>query len=404
MISFNEAQNIILKHVKLLPPETRLLAESRNYCLAEDIRAPFPVPRFDHSAVDGYAIRAADVASSNGDNPVLLKVIGTVKTGDIACDFVTPGCAIRIFTGAMLPRGADTVVMVEDVVFTNDSIQILTPIKTNKNIRRTGEEFAKDSICLHKSMKLTPAAIGLAATLGIQQVRVYRMPRVALVITGSELVEPGNPLGDAQIYDSNRYALTAALAELGIEHILTRTSKDDPQELQLSLEQALREVDVVITSGGASVGDVDYVKPALQAIGAILQFDNVAIKPGKPTIFATLEDKLILGLPGNPVSALVTFLLFVKPALRKMTGHAGESNLTHVATLEGSLTKRTPRTEFVRARAFRKDDVSFVTPCIGQESHMLGGLAAADSLIIFDGEPRTLNNRSQVRVLPILWS
>lgn len=404
MISFNEAQSIILKHVKLLPRETKLLAESRNCYLAEDICAPFPVPRFDHSAVDGYAIRAADVASANDETPVTLKVIGTVKTGNVASDHLTPRCAIRIFTGAMLPPGADTVVMVEDVVFTNDSIHISAPIKTNKNIRRTGEEFAKDSICLPKSTKLTPAAIGLTATLGIQHVHVHRKPRVALLITGSELVAPGTPLGDAQIYDSNRFALTAALSDLGIEHVLTYASKDDQQTLQNCIVQALHEADVVITSGGASVGDVDYVKPALQAIGATIQFDKVAIKPGKPTVFATLEDKLILGLPGNPVSALVTYLLFVKPALQKMMGCTVESNIGHFATLEGNLTKRTPRTEFVRAKSSLKDEVSLVTPCIGQESHMLGGLVTADSLIIFDGEPRPLTNRSQVQVLPILWS
>lgn len=404
MISFNEAQNIILKHATLLPPETRLLAESRNCYLAEEVRAPFPVPRFDHSAVDGYAIRATDVTTANGDNPVSLKVIRTVKTGDIACDAVIPGCAIRIFTGAMLPRGADTVVMVEDVVLTNDSIQVSTPTKTNRNIRRTGEEFAKNSVCLPRSTKLTPAAIGLTATLGLSQVQVFRKPCVALVITGNELVEPGNPLGDAQIYDSNRFALTAALAELGIEHIVTRTSKDDKQTLQLSLEQALSEADVVITSGGASVGDVDFVKPALRAMGATILFEEVAIKPGKPTIFGTIKDKLILGLPGNPVSALVTFLLFVKPALQKMMGCAVESNIVHFASLSGTLTKRTPRTEFVRARLSHKDELSVVTPCISQESHMLGGLAMADSLIVFEGEPRILSDSSWVQVLPVLWT
>lgn len=404
MISYSEAQAIILDQVRPISIEMRPLEKARNLYLAKNVCAPFPIPRFDHSAVDGYAIKASDVSSAHNENPVSLKVIGTVKTGDVALETLSSGTAIRIFTGAMIPPGANTVVMVEDVLLANDTIQVSSPINTDKNIRRTGEEFAKDSICLSRSTKLTPAAIGLAATLGLSHVSVYQKPRVSLVITGSELVEPGVPLSDAQIYDSNRFALTAALAELGIECILTQSIRDDEKALRLCLEQALREADVVITSGGASVGDVDYVKPALREMGATIHFDKVAIKPGKPTVFATLADKLILGLPGNPVSALVTFLLFVKPTLQKMMGRSIEAHGVQFATLDGTLTKRTPRTEFVRAKTTVNNDVTVVTPCSGQESHMLGGLVTADSLIIFDGEPRTLGDQSQVKVLPILWS
>jgi len=404
VISFLEAQNIVLAHIKQLPCEQKPLAAARNCFLAEDIRAPFPVPRFDHSAVDGFAIRSTDVAFATADKPVSLNIIGTVKTGSPATTSVKQGCAIRIFTEAMLPPDADTVVMVEDVLQNNNVIQFSSPLKTNKNIRHTGEEFAKDSICLPVACKLSPAAIGLAATLGVSQVQVYQKPRVAIIVTGSELVEPGSLLGETQIYDSNRFALVAALAELGIEHVSTYTCHDDEAVIRQCLEQALSNSDVVITSGGASVGDVDYVKPAIHGVDGTIHFDKVAIKPGKPTVFATVASKPVFGLPGNPVSALVTYLLFVKPALLKMYGDVSAPNTMHEATLNGTISKRSSRTEFVRARSSQNGGQETVTPCRGQESHMLGGLVTANTLIVFDGEPRTLPDRSQVQVLPINWS
>lgn len=404
MISFGEAQAVVLGHARALPSESRLLMEARNHFTAQDMLAPFPIPRFDHSAVDGYAIISSDAAAADVAATVTLNVIGTVKTGDTANLPVKSGCAIRVFTGAMLPVGADTVVMVEDVVYADGTIRLSGLAKPNKNIRRAGEEFSINSVCLPKSTKLTPAAIGLAATLGTQVIEVHCKPRVALIITGSELVAPGMPLGDAQIFDSNRFALIAALKDIGIDDVQVFAAKDDSQELQVCLEQAKRNADVIISSGGASVGDVDFVKPVLRTLGAKILFDKVSIKPGKPTVFATWPDKLMFGLPGNPVAALVTFLLFVKPAILRMSGSLDESNKMFLAELDGTLTKRTPRTEFVRAKTALKHNANVVTPCIGQESHMLGGLVHADSLIIFDGEPRTLTDRSEVKVIRILWT
>lgn len=404
VISFQDALTIVLNHIASLPSEVKALAAVHNSFLAEDIKAPFPVPRFDHSAVDGYAIKAEDVTQASEAKPVRLNVIGTVKTGEGAIDHVKSGCAIRLFTGAMLPPGANAVVMVEDTSLDDDTIRCYSSVAVDKNIRRIGEEFSQDAVCLPKATKLTPAAIGLAATLGLNQIRVYRKPRVSLIITGSELVEPGTSLGPAQIYDSNRFALRAALEELGIEQIQTHTCNDDQLELRLCIERALGESDVIITSGGASVGDVDYVKPAIVELGGTIHFDKVAIKPGKPTVFATIAGKSVFGLPGNPVSALVSYLLFVKPALLKMLGNICETNLLQIATLNGTIRKRTPRTEFVRAKSSSDMDGLHVTTCIGQESHMLGGLVTADTLIVFDGEPRTLADDTQVQFLPIRWS
>ncbi len=404
MIDFREAQAIVNEMVKPLSVEVLPLSAARNCFLAEELRAPFPIPRFDHSAVDGYAVRSEDIKLATSENQITLSVIDTVKTGHRSSVSLKPGCAIRIFTGAMLPQGADTVVMVEDVACENDVIRVAVAQKANKNIRRTGEEFVKDAVCLAAHTKLGPAAIGLAATLGVEQVQVYRKPRVALLITGSELVAPGRPIEEGQIYDSNRYALTAALGELGLEDITTRTILDDQTAIQLEIEAALKNADVVITSGGASVGDVDYVKPAILALGGTIHFDKVAIKPGKPTVFSTVFGKPVFGLPGNPVSALVTYLLFVRPALLKMLGCLSEPNSLRTAMLNGTLSKRSSRTEFARARLTFDGRDEIATPCSGQESHMLGGLVSANAFIIFEGEAGSLADRSRIPILPIQWS
>ncbi len=404
MLSVPEAQRVIREKIKRLSIEVVALADAHNRCLADDVRSTFPLPRFDHSAVDGFAVRSEDTTLASLDNPIELRIVATVKTGSAATVPVQSKCAIRIFTGAMLPPEANSVVMVEDVKIEDGSIYLTNPLKINSNIRRVGEEFPSGAICLPQSTKLTPAAIGLAATLGASEVSVYKKPRVGLIITGSELVEPGIPLDSAQIYDSNRFALLAALAEIGIFQVVSRRCVDDEAAIHRCFEDVLDLCDVIITSGGASVGDLDYVKPAISGLGGTIFFDKVSIKPGKPTVFATLNGKPVFGLPGNPVSALVTYLLFVKPALKFMSGDESEPSTTHVATLNGAIRKRSSRTEYVRAKVSRDGDTESVTPCSGQESHMLGGLVTANSLIVFDGEPRTLQDRSQVNILPIHWS
>jgi len=404
VISYPEAQAIVLKHCSPLGIESRPLATARNFILAADIRTPFQLPRFDHSAVDGYAIRTDDVAAASTNNPIRLQVIDTVKTGYRAVTPVTQGCAVRIFTGAMLPEGVDGVVMVEDVEFKDEFIQLTAPLKSNKNIRRTGEEFAEGEVCLRSGSRLTPPAIGLAATLGCRNVTVYRKPRIAVIVTGSELVDLGLPLGEAQIYDSNRIALTAALCELGIDDVTAFTCPDDETSTRERIVSAFRDADIVITSGGASVGDVDYVKPAITNLGGTIHFDKVAIKPGKPTVFAEVAGNPLFGLPGNPVSALVTYLLFVRPALLKIMGDIREPFETFLATLSSAISKRSARTEFVRARKSSSGDRTIVTPCSGQESHMMGGLAAADSLIVFEGEAGSLPAGSAVCAISIGWS
>ncbi len=404
MIDYLQAQQMILervtpRHILRLP-----LFAARNLSLAEDVRTPFPLPRFDHSAVDGYAIRAADTITASMLNTVTLNVTSEVRTGFAPEQSVTTGTAVKIFTGAMLPDGADTVVMLEDVQRTGSAIRLSLPVPVNKNIRRAGEEFSAGDVCMQAEQKLTPPALSLLAALGLESVPVHTAPRIALIVTGSELVEPGQSLGPAQIYNSNRYGIEAALAELGLAVSLMFISGDNENELTTALSDALKDADVVVTSGGVSVGDVDYVKPALLTLGARIHFDQVAIKPGKPFVFSTLKDKFIFGLPGNPVSALVTYLLFVKPALARMMGQRNPPPQIEHCTLACDVTKKNTRTEFVRGRFVKNTTGRVVEPCRGQESHMLGGLVSADALIILDGEPRVLAAGEEVSVMPIEWT
>jgi molybdopterin molybdotransferase len=284
-----------------------------------------------------------------------------------------------------------------------NEIVLVAPAAPHKNIRRVGEEFAAGSTCLRAKQKLTPPTVALLASLGMESVRVHSAPRIALVITGSELVEPGQALGPAKIYNSNRYGIEAALADIGLSVTSLFITADHENELRDTLRNAVQQADVILTSGGVSVGDVDYVKPALLSLGATIHFDKVAIKPGKPFVFATLDEKFFFGLPGNPVSALVTYLLFVKPALVKMLGSRSFLPSHRTASLGCDVQKRNPRTEFVRGR-FADDTGNTIEPCRGQESHMLGGLASADAMIVLEGEPRMLRMGEEVEVMPISWS
>lgn len=403
MISYQEAHNRIAAAIQILPVLELPLLEAINRTLSAPLQAPFPMPRFNQSAVDGYAVRAQDVESASNESPVRLHLVSEVRTGSVPTRSIMIGEASKVYTGAMIPFGANTVIMIEDAVFKDDYLRFDAPVKLDMNIRHFGEEFMKGDVCLNPGVRMTPAAISLAASLGLTHIPVRRAPRVALIVTGNELVEPGEQLEDAQVYDSNRFGLLAALDHLRIPEVTIARCKDDIDSLTDALTRAIEFADLVITSGGASVGDVDFVKPAISELGGTIIFDSIAIKPGKPVVFANLSGKILFGLPGNPVSALVTFLLFVKPALQALeNGNYAQPRLES-ALLTEDVRKKTPRTDFVRATAHDHDGKVLVSPCRGQDSHMLGGLATANSLIVFDGEPRTLPKGSNVEIVRIEW-
>ncbi|MCB9367302.1 MAG: molybdopterin molybdotransferase MoeA [Calditrichaeota bacterium] len=404
MISLAEAKGIILNSCKNSGHEVRLLADALNYHLAEELTAKFPIPRFDNSAVDGFAVQSRDTIAATTNTPAKLQIAGTVHTGEATTFSLKSGQAARIFTGASIPNGADSVVMLEDTTSESDTVNITEPIAISRNIRFSGEEFKEGAVCIPERTRMTPPAIALASSLGVTQVRVFRKPSVALVITGSELVQPGEELGSSQIYDSNRLGLMTVLAEMGISVSCAFSCKDNLGETQNALSEALNNADVVITSGGASVGDVDYVKPALTSLGGEIDIESISIKPGKPTVHAKVGTKHVFGLPGNPVAALVVFALLVRPALQVMSGGVYSEPKLISARLGATVKKRTPRTEFVRATLSTEYGELKAKPCHGQQSHMLGGLVNADCLIVCDGEPGTIRGDDIVKVILLPWT
>lgn len=403
MISIADAKRIILESCAHGGHEVRLLADSMNFYLAEDLTTKFPIPRFDNSAVDGFAVKSQDTISATKDAPSQLQIAGTVHTGEATKSSLKTGQASRVFTGAPVPDGADAVVMLEDTTSDHDVVKITAPLDHGRNIRLAGEEFKTGDTCMSAHTQMTPPAIALASSLGITQIKVYKKPRVALVITGSE-PEPGSELGPAQIYDSNQLGLTTALAGMGI--VVTRAVRcaDNINDTCHALGEALNSADAVITSGGASVGDVDYIKPALSNLGAKIDIESIAIKPGKPTIHARVGSKHVFGLPGNPVAALVVFALIVRPALQVMSGANYSEPIQISARLGSTINKRTTRTEFVRASLSNDNGELVAIPCHGQQSHMLGGLVHADCLIVGDGEPGTIREGEPVKVILLPWN
>lgn len=406
MIEYAEALERVIARSLFLPKILLPLEKSLGYVLATDVKASSPIPRFDASAVDGYAVRTQDIApiGVSEANPVMLKVDQTVRAGDSQSMKLKAFRAFRIFTGALIPSGADAVVMQERVQQEDGRIKISSPIRTGENIRRKGEEFAKGVRVLTRGTLITPPVIGLLATLGCNTVRVYRKPRVAIIVTGNELRKPTESLSAGEIYDSNSFALSAALQALGILPVLTLQVSDSKEKIRTAFERALAKADVVISVGGVSVGEYDFVKDVCNDVGIRTEFWKIAIKPGKPNFFGTKGKKLFFGLPGNPVAALLSFHLLVRPALQKMMGMQNEPTVRLSAQMKADARKKPGRAEFLRAKLGANSNGNLcVTPTQGQDSHMMGGLANADCLIYFPKDASELKSGDTVTITPLQW-
>jgi molybdopterin molybdotransferase len=405
MLEFNEALEKILKRVRRSLPIKLSIAESLGFVLAEDIRTKEPIPLFDSSSVDGYAVRLQDISGASEDHPVHLTMQSTVSAGFARRQSLKPLHTIKIMTGAVLPQKAAAVVMKEFVKIKDGKIIFTSTIKEGTNLRRRGEEFGKSDVVFSKGTIVTPPVIGMCATLGLASLKVYRKPRVALVITGNELRSPSAQLRRGQIRDSNSYALAAALESAGITPLLALQVRDDKKMLSKAFARSLKKADVVISAGGVSVGDFDYVKQVLNDLRVKTIFWRVAMKPGKPNYFGARGRKLVFGLPGNPVSAMVSLETLVMPALRKMMGIHFSEALNHGAVIEFDLKGSGGRTEFIRAVASRSDDGRFrVRPASGQGSHMVGGLAAANCLIIVPKERENIVKGETVLIRFLSWT
>jgi molybdopterin molybdotransferase len=374
LIDADDAAALVLEHTPVLGIEKVALAHCVGRVLAEDLVATASLPAFPSSAVDGYAVRAADAGKQ-------LRVVGESAAGRPFDGKVTPGNAVRILTGGVMPDGADCVAMLEDVEEQGDLVTVPTSLKAGGNFHAPGADLRAGERVLAAGEQLGPAELGLAAALSFPRLPVFRRPRVALMSTGDELIEVGGKPARGQIVDSNRWALLAALREAGVEVKSLGIGPDEADALRKLVFDALREVDVLVTSGGVSVGTHDLIKPLLESLGDV-HVGRVKLKPGKPFTFATLpEGKLAFGLPGFPVSSLVTFEVFVRPALRKMQGFTQLQRSTLRVRLGYDARATADRTEYQRV-TLRREGAELVAVTTGsQSSSRLMSLAGAHALV-----------------------
>jgi molybdopterin molybdotransferase len=411
MISFEESLEHIFRHSKVGSVQTKDLALAQNHVLAEDLICPFDLPRFNSSSVDGYGVKLEDLEGASADNPVTLAIQDEIQAGSKNQDPLKAKHSLAIMTGAPVPHGVEAVVMKEYCHLESNKVLIKKTAKQGENIRYKGEESKSGQTILSEGNLLNPAAIGLAATLGFDKVAVYKKPKVCLLITGNELVQPGNVLAPGQIYDANSYSMSQALISIGLEAPIVLYAQDNKEETKKKLEEALKSADLIVSTGGVSVGDYDYIKTAAEELGTETIFWRIALKPGKPVYFGKYSKgeksspKIIFGLPGNPVSCLVTLHQLVLPAIRLMCGLKSKASIKHKARLSNTIKKQAGRMEFVRGIYSIDDQGAIqVSPTTGQESHMLSGLAKANCLIHFPLEASEISAGNSVTIEIIHWS
>ena len=380
MLSVEEARQQMLNTIPVLPTEKREILNCAGYVLAEALHAEENIPPFDNSAMDGFAVRAADVQNASETKPAVLTVVETIAAGYAPTKQVAPGQTARIMTGAMMPEGADAVVMQEVTQRDGDEVKIFEGVDKTGNVRFTGESVAEGQQVMGKGKYLRPPEVSMLASLNCPEVIVYRKPTVAIVSTGDELTPLGEPLEPGKIRDSNRYGLYAQVEEAGGIPIDMGIAPDDEAETERIFRAALAKADALITSGGVSVGEHDVVKSVLARLGKI-NFWRVAMKPGKPQAYGIADGKPIFGLPGNPVSSLVVFELFVRPALLKMAGHTELLRPIFKATLAEPVTNRDGRVNYMRA-ILKASNGQYTAETTGpQGSGILHSLVLANGLI-----------------------
>ena len=397
-LTCEEALARILEQVNVVTGFERLaIRTALGRILSETLTSPVDVPAHTNSAMDGFAVRASALPDAGTAS---LKVVGTAFAGKPFSADVGSGDAVRIMTGGAMPPGTDTVIMQENADFTDGVIEIDADHKQGQNVRAAGEDLKCGQVVLDAGHRLAPADLGLVASLGIGEVPVFRKVRVAYFSTGDELRSVGEPLGVGEIYDSNRYTLFAMLKRIDAEIIDMGVVRDTHEAVQVALEDAAAVADVVITSGGVSVGEADYIKEVLAAIGQV-RFWKVAMKPGRPLAFGSIGSTRFFGLPGNPVSVMVTFYQFVQPALLKMAGGRELNPVVVTARTTDVLKKRPGRTEYQRGILSRGNSGELlVSPTGDQGSGILRSMSIADCFIILPAESGRVEADSVVSVQP----
>ncbi len=398
MLTPDQALSIVLENAVPLGTERVSISEALGRVLADEVRSSRDIPGFDNSAMDGYALRAVDIASAGEATPVTLRVIETIGAGAMPQRAVERGTAARIMTGAPVPPGADAIVQVERTRGTGDSVEILSSAPEGNFIRRRGEDLRLGEAVMAAGRILAPADLGMLASLNRAMVEVYRRPQVAIVATGDELVDVDEVPTGAQIVNSSGYALAGAIREAGGNPVTLPLARDRAEEVRRRLSDAMA-CDVVLSTGGVSVGQFDYVNRELEALGMRQLFHGVAQRPGRPLTVGVAAGRLVFGLPGNPVSTMVCFYLYARSALLKIGGRSDIGLARLSVRCATDIKVAANLTEFVRVRLQRRDGEIWATPTGEQGSGILSSLMRADGLLVGPARETMLKSGSTATVL-----
>jgi molybdopterin molybdotransferase len=397
MISVEDALKLILSTTPILGMEKVDIITALGRVIGENIYSPSDIPPFDNSAMDGYAVKSEDTKGASKNHPAVLTVIEDLPAGYVAKGKIKKGEAIRIMTGAPLPQGVDSVVMVEETEASGDKVKIFNEAEINQHIRKAGEDVKKGELVIPQGTVLRPAAIGMLASLRRSFVSVYQRPLVSILCTGDELVDVDGELKAGQIVSSNSYTLASQVNECGGIPLLLGIARDRKDELEQKFREGLR-ADVIISSAGVSVGDYDLVKGVLQDLGMEMKFWKVAMRPGQPLAFGTIGGKPTFGLPGNPVSSMVSFEQFVRPYLLKMQGHKKIFRPVIEAIWQEGFVKKTERKYLVRCMVSKKEGTYIASSTGEQGSGILKSMVLANGLAIFPEEKEVIRAGEKVKV------
>ena len=398
MIDYTDALRRVVAKAKPLAAESVPLTGSLGRTLAQNVRARAPIPPFAKATMDGYAVRADDTRPGAAGQSAVLAVIEDLPAGRLSRRAISPGQAVRIMTGAPLPKGADAVVMVENTEKAGTRVKIFGAVAPGDNIGRAGEDLEKGDLILEKGDLIGPAEVGMLAALGLASVQVVRRPKLAVISTGDEIVEPGQKAGPGCIWNSNGYSLLSLALQAGTEASYLGIARDRNSQLKLKIQKA-RAADILVLSGGVSVGDYDLVKDELRGLGVRPVFWQVRIKPGKPTFFGVRGRQLVFGLPGNPTSAMVMFHLFARPAIDRMLGRKQPGLRSARAVLEQEITVRPGRTQFLRGVLAGEGPVLRVDPFPDQRSGVLRSMVKSRVLIMVPADSSRIEKGREVEIL-----
>lgn len=398
MISVARAHQLIEKNSKHLQIEKKTLAKSVGHIVAKDIRAPIDLPVADNSAMDGFVLRSKDTQKASAAKPVKLLICGDIRAGDSKQKIVSAKETYRIMTGAVIARGGDTVLPKERTTIEGKYLIIKAPVEVARHIRYRGEEIKKGTVVIKKHSKIQPATIGIFAMLGLHVIPVFKKPEVSMLSTGSELIQPGRPLKQGQIYDSNSHMIASVLHDMGIGPVHCMHSADNPKEIKKKVALGLAKSDVFIIMGGVSVGEYDFVREILGACGVETVFWRILQKPGKPLYFGKKAGKLVFGLPGNPASVFTCFYQYVYPALRRLSGFSAPYLRRAKALVQDEIKTDVKKQLFLKSKTKMSKKGKEVTSLGRQGSHMLTSLHDADSFLVVPPRKKPIKKGEAVDV------